>query len=200
MSQLWGLAAVITGLVSYVPYLWGMHRGRVRPHAFTWFLWGLLTAIAFAAQLSDGAGPGSWITGATAMVSLAVSVGAWRQSRLSNVLPADWYFFLAALAAIPLWLLTKTPLYSVMVVTVIDALAYVPTFRKSWQRPEQESVVTFTLGSIKFLLGIAALPEQTLISSLYPWSLVATNTAFVAMTLYRRYRLCQMAKATVQTR
>jgi len=51
------------------------------------------------------------------------------------VLPADWYFFLAALAAIPLWLLTRTPLYSVVVVTVIDALAYVPTFRKSWHRP-----------------------------------------------------------------
>jgi hypothetical protein len=193
MSQLFGLAAVVFGLVSYVPYLWGMHHGRVRPHAFTWFLWGLLTAIAFAAQVADGAGPGSWITGVTAIVSLGVAGGAWHQSRLSNVVTVDWYFFFAALTAIPLWLLTRTPLYSVILVTAIDALAYVPTFRKSWHWPEQESVFTFVLGSLKFLLAIAALPEQTLISSLYPWSLVVTNSAFVLMTLYRRQRVRRLA-------
>jgi hypothetical protein len=152
-------------------------------------LWGLLTAIAFAAQIADGAGAGSWITGVTAVVSLGVAGGAWYQSRLANVVRADWYFFFAAIAAIPLWLLTKTPLYSVVLVTVIDALAYVPTFRKSWHWPEQESVFTFVLGSLKFLLAIAALPEQTVISSLYPWSLVCTNGAFVTMTLFRRYQI-----------
>jgi hypothetical protein len=200
MSHFLGLAAVIVGLVSYVPYLWGMYHGRVRPHAFTWFLWGLLTAIAFAAQVSDGAGPGSWVSGISALICLAIAGAAWHQSRLANVLPADWYFFIAALAAIPLWLLTRTPLYSVVVVTVIDALAYVPTFRKSWHRPAEESVLTFILGSLKYILGIAALPTQTLISSLYPWSLVATNSAFIAMTLYRRYQLGRRASAFAQTR
>jgi len=200
MLQFLGLAAVSTGLVSYVPYLWGMYHGRVRPHAFTWFLWWLLTAIAFAAQIADGAGPGSWTTGVTALVCTGVAGGAWRQSRLSNVLPVDWYFFLAALAAIPLWLLTKTPLYSVVIVTGIDGLAYVPTFRKSWYRPEQESVPTFVLGTIKWLFAIAALSEQTVISSLYPWSLVATNTAFVAMTLYRRRHLRRTTVPEPQTR
>ena len=59
MSWLLGLASVIIGFVGYVPYLWGMYQGKVRPHAFTWLLWGLLTAIAYAAQLSDHAGAGS---------------------------------------------------------------------------------------------------------------------------------------------
>lgn len=198
MSQLFGLAAVIVGVVSYGPYLWGMYRGRVKPHAFTWFLWGLLTAIAYAAQVSDGAGAGSWITGVSAVICLAISVAAWRQSRLANVVRADWYFFAAALAAIPMWLLTKTPLYSVLLVTAIDAIAYVPTFRKSWVWPDQESITTFALGTLKYLLSIVALPQQTLISSLYPWSLVATNTAFIAMTLFRRYRIKRSAAA--QTR
>ena len=85
MPQFLGIAAVVVGLVSYIPYLWGLYRGKVRPHAFTWLLWGLLTAIAFAAQLSDGAGPGSWITGVTAVVSLGIAGGALYQSRLANV-------------------------------------------------------------------------------------------------------------------
>jgi hypothetical protein len=189
MSQLLGLAAVAVGLTGYVPYLWGMYHGRVRPHAFTWLLWGLLTGIAFAAQVAGGAGPGSWITGVTAVASLGIAAAAVRQSRLREVQPGDWWCLVAALAAIPLWQLARTPLYSVILVTLIDGLAYVPTFRKSWRHPEQESLLTFSLGAAKFLLGIAALPERTLIASLYPWSLVAANTAFVTMTLLRRRRL-----------
>ena len=109
MAHFLGIFAVTVGLVSYVPYLWGMYQGKVRPHAFTWFLWGLLTAVAFAAQLSDGAGPGSWITGVTAVVSLGVAAAALHQSRFSNVARVDWYFFIAALVSIPLWLITNTP-------------------------------------------------------------------------------------------
>ena len=76
-----------------------------------------------------------------------------------------------------------------LLVTLIDVLAFVPTFRKSWRRPEQESVFTFALGSLKFLLGIAALPEQSIISSLYPWSIVITNSIFVLMVIFRRHQL-----------
>ena len=112
MSRFLGLAAVAIGLVGYFPYLWGMYRGEVRPHAFTWLLWGILTGIAYAAQVSDHAGAGSWATGATALICLGIAGAAWRQSRLSNVAPVDWYFFLAALAAIPLWLVTRAPVYS----------------------------------------------------------------------------------------
>ena len=88
------------------------------------------------------------------------------QSRFSNVARVDWYFFIAALVSIPLWLITNTPHYSVLLVTLIDVLAFVPTFRKSWRRPNKSSVFTFALGSLKFLLGIATLPEQSIISSL----------------------------------
>ena len=88
-----------------------------------------------------------------------------------------------------MWLLTATPLYSVLLITFIDAAAYSPTFRKSWLRPEQEALITYFTNSLKFLLSIAALPEQTIVSSLYPWSIVATNATFIAMVLVRRRRL-----------
>ena len=106
-----------------------------------------------------------------------------------NVAPVDWYFFLAALAAIPLWLVTRAPVYSVLLITLIDAAAYVPTFRKSRFHPEQEALFTYATNTAKFLLALAALPRQTMVSSLYPWSLVATNALFIAMVLFRRREL-----------
>ena len=137
MSHILGISAVAVGLVSYVPYLWGMYQGKVRPHAFTWFLWGLLTAVAFAAQLSDGAGPGSWITGVTAVVSLGVAAAALHQSRFSNVAHVDWYFFIAALLSIPLWLITDTPLYSVLLVTLIDVWLFSQHFANPGEGPSK---------------------------------------------------------------
>ena len=187
MSQLLGLAAVVIGLIGYAPYLWGMYYGRVRPHTFTWFLWGLLTAVAYAVQVSDHAGAGSWVTGVTALICFGVTAWAWRQSRFANVTRVDWYCLAAALTAIPMWWLTRTPLYSVLLIALIDVLAYVPTFRKSWHHPRHEAVLTYLTSSLKFLLGIAALPEQTFISSFYPWSVVITNVAFILMVLYRRH-------------
>jgi hypothetical protein len=181
-----GLSAVVICLIGYLPYLWGMYCGWVKPHAFSWLIWGLLTGIAYAAQVADQAGPGSWVTGVTAAVCLAVAVWAWLRWRLTHVARIDWYFFAAALAAIPLWLGARTPFYSVIWITVIDALAYVPTFRKSWLRPYDEALFTYVTNTLKFLLALAALPEQTVVSSLYPWSLVVTNSLFIGMVMYRR--------------
>jgi hypothetical protein len=187
MSYALGLASVFICLVGYGPYLWGMYKGRVKPHAFSWFVWGLLTAIAFAAQVADHAAEGSWVTGITAAMCLAVAAWAWLRWRLSQITTIDWYCFGVALAAMPLWLLAGTPLYSVILITVIDLLAYVPTFRKSWHRPYDEALFTYVTNTLKFVMAVVALPRQTIVSSLYPASIIVTNCAFVTMVLFRRH-------------
>jgi hypothetical protein len=186
MIEALGFSAVAIGLIGYVPYLIGMYRGLVKPHAFTWFLWGFVTGVAYAAQVSDRAGPGSWATGVTAVVCLLIAAGACRQSRFSNVSTADWYCLGLALLAIPLWVTTETPLYSVLLITFIDTVAYVPTFRKSWHHPDQEVLFTYVTATAKYLFSVAAMPEQTLISGLYPWSIIATNSGFILLVVYRR--------------
>jgi len=188
MQAFLGFTAVAIGIFSYLPYFRDVFAGKTKPHAFSWFIWGLLTGIAFFAQLHDNAGPGAWATGITAVVCLAMAALALKVGR-QNIAPVDWLFLAGALVALALWAITKNPLGSVVLVTLIDAMAYIPTFRKSFHKPQEETLITYSLAALKFAIAVAALDKFSLVTVLYPLSLVITNTIFVSMVLVRRKSL-----------
>lgn len=183
-----GVIATVMALVSYVPYIRDMVSGRTKPHAFTWLVWATLTAIAFAGQTADNAGPGSWVTGFTALVSFGIFAVALRHGE-KEIVPLDWISLAAAGLGLVLWALTDQPLLAVVLITVIDALGFVPTFRKSYSRPFEETAVTYAISGLKFVVAILALENLSLVTWLYPASLVLMNGLFVGMVLTRRRQL-----------
>ncbi len=185
MKDLFGILGVVFLVGSSVPYLAAVYKKTAQPHAFSWILWGLIQAIVFAAQVVKGAGAGGWATGVTALVNFVIAGYALRHSKIQFT-RSDWAVFLAALAAIPLWAITKDPLWSVILVSFIDAVAFWPTIRKSWNKPHSEVLLTFVLGGVGFALAIAAIENYILTNWLYPATVMATNTAFIAVLLYRR--------------
>jgi len=185
MKTTLGIIAVIIGIVGYIPYFRDMIAHKTKPHAFTWFIWTVLTGIAFFAQVHDGGGPGAWVTGVTTLISIIITVVAFRVGR-QNIVRVDWYFLAGALAALAVWAITDDPVWSVILITIIDAIAFVPTFRKSYHKPYEETLFTFTMSGLKYIFGIAALSVFTVTTVLYPLSLVITNMLFVAMLVMRR--------------
>ena len=184
-KEIFGLIAILIAIISYVPYFAGIYKGAVKPHAFTWTIWGILTLIAFFAQWSDGGGAGAWVTGFTALVSFFIVLTAIRNG-FKNITKTDWSSFAVAVLSIPLWIITKNPLWSVILITVIDALGFYPTIRKSYTNPYEEPAVTYGLSSIKFIFAIFALGNFSVITVLYPASLVLANGLFVVMLWWRR--------------
>lgn len=183
-----GAAATLMALVAYVPYFRDMLAGRTKPHAFTWLIWGVLTAIAFAGQVSEGAGPGAWVTGFTAAVSFVIFVTALRRGEKDLPL-VDWLSLAGAALALALWAATDQPLVAMILITLIDALGFLPTFRKSWLRPWEETAVTYALSGLKFVIAIVALENFAVTTWLYPASLVLMNGLFVGMLVLRRRQL-----------
>jgi hypothetical protein len=85
-------------------YVKGILKGEIKPHTFTRFVWGLLTAIAFFAQVAKGGGgPGAWVTDVTAVCSFAFAVIGLSESSRVLIAKNDWIFFIVALLAIPIW-------------------------------------------------------------------------------------------------
>ncbi len=188
-QSIFGGIAVFLGLLGYVFYIRGILQGKVKPHFFSWFVWTLLTGIAFVAQVVEGGGPGAWVTGITAVMSIIFTLVGLRSSSRTFIAKTDWFYFIAALLAIPPWYFTGDPLWSVIMITVIDAVAFAPTFRKAYFHPETENGWTYALSGIKFVFGLAALSSFTWTTALYPASLVLANAAFVAMVLWRQRQL-----------
>ncbi|HJQ08169.1 MAG TPA: hypothetical protein VJ836_01655 [Candidatus Saccharimonadales bacterium] len=188
MKPLLGIAATLLALYSYIPYFRDIFAGKTKPHAFSWLVWFLLTAIAFVAQVNDNAGAGAWVTGFTALIALFIFMAAITRGE-KNITRSDWLCLVGAFLSMGLWTITNSPFTAVILITIIDALGFAPTFRKAFYKPQEETAITFALSAIKFVIAIAALTNYTIVTVLYPASLVVMNGLFVAMLMLRRKQL-----------
>ena len=184
-AEILGWTAAALGLLGYVPYFISMLRNKTKPHAFSWLVWGILTAIAYFAQTADGAGAGAWATGFTAIACFIIVLFAIFKGE-KNITRSDWIAFLTALTAIPVWYATKDPLWAIVLITIIDMIAFYPTFRKSWHKPHEEEPLAYGISGLKFFIAILALENLTVTTALYPLSLVLMNWIFVTMVFWRR--------------
>ena len=181
-----GVVAILLGLLSYIPYIISIHKGQTKPHAFSWLVWGLLMMIGFSAQIYDGGGAGAWVTGFSGLVSLYVAWKAWCIRTKNTITRSDWCMLIATLLAIPLWLLTQNPLWSVLLISVIDVAGFYPTFRKAYNLPNEEYTPSYNIGTAKHLISIAALQNYSVITAFYPAVLAAANIVFVLFVYIRR--------------
>ena len=66
-KEAFGLVAFAAAAVGTIPYIYSIIKGKTRPHFFTWLVWAILTVMIFIIQLTQGAGPGAWHMGMTAL-------------------------------------------------------------------------------------------------------------------------------------
>ncbi len=163
-----------------------MLRRKTHPHPFTYGIWALLSAITFAAQLAKGAGPGAWVTAVPAITCTGIVVLALLYGGKRNIVGLDWALLAAALGAIVAWRLTSDPLYAVLISTFASACAFVPTFRKSYHRPDEETALSYSLGALRSIVAIPALLSFNAATLLPPLYNIAANATFVTMVLIRR--------------
>ena len=180
--------SILMTLIGYFYYFRDIVAGKTKPHAYTWLVWASLTAIAFAGQLSDNGGPGAYVTGLTAAMSFIIFGLAIKKGE-KDITTSDRLSLIAAAFALALWFFTSNPLWSVILITIVDFLGFLPTIRKSYRKPHEETLIAYVFAGLKFILAIIALDHYSLVTWLYPASLVAANLFFVLMLLSLRKRL-----------
>jgi hypothetical protein len=183
-----GIVASVIALVSSFPYLRDILRHKTKPHVFTWLVWGVLTAIAFFAQVLKRGGAGTWVTGFTAFTCFLFAGLALRYGE-KDIRLIDWLSLLGAGFGLVLWALTSDPLLVVIIITFIDVLGFVPTLRKAYTKPHQETLIYFIFSIFKFSAGLAALESYNLTTCLFPAAVTFLNISFVIMLLVRRRSL-----------
>lgn len=180
--------SIILSLVGYSYYFRDIFAGKTKPHAYSWLVWALLTAIACVGQLSQGGGPGAWVTGVTAVVSFVIFGLALTKGEKVITL-SDKLNLAGAFVALILLAFTNSPVFSIILITFIDFLGFIPTIRKSFNKPGEETIIHYVLAGLKFALAIIALEKYSLTTWLYPASLVLGNLFFVPMLIIRRRQL-----------
>ncbi|MFA6257119.1 MAG: hypothetical protein WCT29_02955 [Candidatus Paceibacterota bacterium] len=180
-----GTTAVVIELASYAIYFFGIWKGKTKPHAFTWLVWGILNVVAFAAVLISGGEAGSWVLGVNALACLIISgIGFYQKHVVYDT--HDWLALLGALVGVFLWWLTSNPLYAVILVCLSDGIGSVPIFRKAYRAPFEENVPAFAVGILYYPLAILALESLSLTTWLYPAFVILLDGALVILILARR--------------
>lgn len=179
------LVAVLLTFVAYVPYFRDTFAGKTTPHIYTWFIWGLVTAIAYSLQVSAGAGVGSWVTLAVVVACFLVFILGMRSGK-KDITKLDTLFFILSLIALFLWLIAKQPILSIILVSITDMLGFVPTIRKSWDKPYSETLFLYALNSFRHGLSLLALEHYSIVTYLYPLTWTFANALFSILLLIRR--------------
>ena len=186
--------AIALTLLAFVPYVRSIRQGRTRPHVFSWLTWGSSTCVVFTAQLAGGGGLGAWPIGVSGLITLYIAGLAYQQARTSGESPvqitrSDWLFFSLAVFALPLWLITANPLWAVLLLTLVDVLGFVPTFRKAYRFPYEEQLLFYMLITLRNLLALAALQHYSVTTVIFPLVIAFTCMLFILMVVYRRRKI-----------
>ena len=180
-----GVIAVLISIFGYVPYFRDIISGKTKPHAFSWLVWGVLNAIAFAGQIHGKGGAGTWAVGLTALALFAIFVLSLIKGE-KRIKLFDWLCLAGAAVSLLLWAITKQPLGSIILITVVDAFGFLPTVRKAYSKPYQETLLTYKINTVKYFLVVLALQNYTLVTTLFPLAVALMNALFVAMLIIRR--------------
>lgn len=182
------LIAAILEVIANFPYIRDILAKKTKPHFFTWLIWTLLTWISFFILVSEGAGVGAWVTGVTAVTCLAILVLSFFFGE-RKITISDWTCLVLALFALVLWKNANDVFLAMIIIVIVDTLGFIPTFRKSFSKPYEETLSTYLLVIGKHILTLLALQVYTPTTILYPSILFLTNFLFAIMLVIRRKKV-----------
>lgn len=182
MKETFAVVAALLAIAGNVPYVIDILKGRVKPHAYTWFVWSLVSLIVFFGQVQAGAGIGALPTFASEIFTLII-FGLSLKFGFKGATKTDLYFLIAALLAFVPWLLTKDPTLSVIMAVGIDLIAFVPTLRKTWKHPELETPILYGSNVLRHILALFSLQAYNIATTLHSISMIILNTLMTIFIL-----------------
>jgi hypothetical protein len=186
LKLFFGILSIIPAVIAYYLYFRDMFRGKTRPHAFSWLIWGTLAGNGFFAQVGAHAGIGAWATGLTSVASLTIAVFAFR---IGATQPSrfDWTLLSSALAGLLLLFIVKNKEAALGITLLALVAGFAMNIRKAYRKPQEENAAAFWLNTLKFLPAIFALASFTFLTVAYPL-VAAIGNAAVAIVVNVRGR------------
>jgi hypothetical protein len=182
------VVAILISVGCFVNYARSVFKLQTKPHAYTWLVWCITQGTAVAALWY---GHGGW--GAVALTLSTVFVFSVFLLSLKygtrNITKSDTTFLILALLAIIVWWKLDNPFLAVIMVSVIDVIGYIPSWRKSMVEPWSEAISSWSASVIGTLFAVLALTEYNFFTITYPAALAAGNIILVVICLIYRTKI-----------
>lgn len=184
-KEILAIIAALVALVGNLPYLRDVITHKIQPHPYTWLVWSIVSAITLFGQIAKGAGIGALPTAVAESFTILIFIFSLRYG-FKNIVRKDTYFLIVALLGIIPWILTNDPTISVIIAVSIDLVAFVPTLRKTWQKPSSETPILYSMNVVRHVLTLFSLQAYNIATTLHSIAMIVTNTVMTGIIIYRR--------------
>ncbi|MBP6854992.1 MAG: hypothetical protein KBD26_01540 [Candidatus Pacebacteria bacterium] len=187
MKEILAILGGVIAVVGNIPYLIDVLKHRIQPHPYTWLVWTIVSGVIFFGQIAGGAGVGAIPTGAAEIFTLIIFLFSLRYG-FKNIKKTDTYFLIAALLGLIPWVLSKDPTISVIIVVCIDLIAFIPTLRKTWEKPSTETPVLYSMNVVRHILTLFSLQAYNIATMLHSIFMIILNTIMAGIIIGGKYK------------
>jgi hypothetical protein len=178
LSAVAGYLSGIVILISFLPYIRDIFKGRTKPEKYSWLIWAFLGAIAFFSQFAKGASHSLIMTGAQFLGDLSIFLLALKYG-FGGFLKRDKIALAGAGASLILWYITREAAVALFIVIFIDAIGVFLTAIKAYENPGTETASTWALTFAAGILGCIAVGKFNLILLAFPFYIALAGAAIL---------------------
>jgi hypothetical protein len=182
MEKIIGVLAGIAIGSAQVIYLVNGLQKKVTPSVLSWFGWAFLMGTSLVSQVIAKGWQWSMTgilcstAGCIAIAAVAFFSGNYSFKR------RDWWFLLAGLGCVGVYLGSANPWVTTIFAIVADALLGIPTIVKAYRDPASERSMAWALGTVSSTLALVICVGHEVIYVLFPAYLWVFNAGMVGLT------------------
>ncbi|MFA6042341.1 MAG: hypothetical protein WCV85_02230 [Patescibacteria group bacterium] len=185
LKLIFGIISTVFAIVCFLPYFKDIFAKKTKPHIYSWLVWSILQSVGVVAIVRGGGHFGALGLAVGALFCISIFFLSFKYGT-KNITRFDTLCLIGSIATIIVWLLQHNPTLSVILVTLIDFVAFLPTYRKGYVDPNSETVPTYLLSAISNVFALLAIASYSLVTSLYVSSLVVSNGIIVLILILRK--------------
>lgn len=179
--------SIINSTASSYLYIRDTLKGETKPNKVSWFIWAIAPLIAsfllFFETKSLSALP-LFVSGFTSFLIFLASFknknAYWELGKL------DYLCLFFALCSLVAWLGFDEGFLATLFAILVDLIAFVPTYVKSWQSPETENLAPYLSGIFNSLLSLLTITTFTFLTYGFAFYFFLGCLVEIAIVLYRK--------------
>lgn len=186
---IFAIISIIIYLIGVIPYWRDTYSWRTIPHFFSNIVW--LILVGFNAFVLFSSKEYLWFAPALLMTMSLIytTIYGYRWIKKIHINWFDYLCLILAIWAVVYWVLDRNTLNTVIITTIIDLIAFLPTFKKGWIQPWTETILLYFMGSINQIFTFLAIASPNAETSIFWLYLFFANLIFFFMVFFRRWYL-----------
>jgi hypothetical protein len=185
------IVAVFLNLVGSFLYIKDIILGNTKPNLVSWSIWMLAPFIGVFFQIKAGAGLSVLPIFMAGFISLLIIfISLLNKNAYWKINTFDITCGVISLLALVLYIFTHNLSISILFAIMSDALAYIPTIKKSWNFPETETGLMYITGIISNILGLLIIKTWTFPIYSFSISIIILNSVIVYCIYRKKILFC----------